>query len=184
MSLSRRVKLWLGLVIICFLGGCSTFMHSTKPRSLLLLPTSSGPVSQLLKQRVMLTTQGYQQEFIVVIRIERKVIKSAALMPTGQQLYLFEYNGSKVKEEISEHINIAGSEVLAIQQLVYWPIESIKSTYTSGLGWGVIANPAFRQVAINGSPLLSVNFHGKLIEVIHHQKNYRMEIETMEKRLL
>lgn len=184
MSSGRRLRLWVGLVVICFLGGCSTFMNSTAPRSLLLLPTNSGPVSQLLKQRVMLTAKGYQQEFIVVIRIERTVIKSAALMPTGQQLYLLEYNGSKMKEEISEHINIAGSEVLAIQQLVYWPIESIKNTYTSGLGWGVIVNPTFRQVAINGGPLLSVNFRGKLIEVIHHQKNYRMEIETMEKTLL
>ena len=156
----------------------------TGSNEFLLLSPKQGPTPQLLTQRITMNMDGRQHQFLVITRIERDVIKSVALLPTGQQLYLLEYGGDGIKQRLSGYVGLPGKDIIAIQQFALWPKAIIQEQYSVERGWMVVLQPFARQLIVNGAEILTVNYSDNAMQIIHHQDRYIMEIETMERKWL
>ena len=176
-----QIRTLVCLIVLGFCG-CSTTpaLQQLEVKQLKLLPPEEGPGVSLLKQKVMMQSQGLNQQFIAVIRLQQEQLKLVALMPSGQQLFYLEYDGEKLIQKNLSSIDIPDKDILAIMQFALWPLHSIKNHYTKEDGWIVEASPEQRTLLSNAGMLIEVSYQAGTIIVENHLHNYRLLIQPLE----
>ena len=182
--MSPSVKIFVCLIVLV-LSGCS-FLPSprTEPAQLKLLPPAEGPEDSLLKQKITMQSQGLNQQFIAVLRLQRDRLKLAALLPTGQQLFLLEYDGEELIQRNTSSSDIPGEDILAIMQFVLWPPTSIQQHYTKEEGWFVDISPEQRSLLTRSGVLLKVDYQIEAVIIVNHLHNYRLMVQPLENKSL
>lgn len=163
-------------------GGCSSFYKQDEDITLNLLTFSAEMQPQLVKQTVTIQKDSVKLTYLSISRITAKELKTVALLPSGQQLYVLEYDGNQLRTTVSDLMKIQGDEIVAIQQFVLWPVESIREGYKKA-GWGVVVSPDSRMLFYGGMPVLSVMYQSGEIVIHHHLDEYSMFIKSLEKNL-
>ncbi|MFV9615023.1 MAG: DUF3261 domain-containing protein [Gammaproteobacteria bacterium] len=182
--MSQPVKIFACLLALT-LCSCS-FSPSPRVKSaqLKLLPPAEGPEDTLLKQKVTMLSQGLNQQFITVLRLQRDRLKLAALLPTGQQLFFLEYDGEELIQKNTSSIDIPGKDVLAIMQFVLWPPNSIQQHYTRDEGWFVDISPEQRSLLTSSGVLLKVSYQTDAVIIVNHIHNYQLMVQPLENKSL
>jgi len=184
MSHLQGWKVVLIIILLVFQGGCSFFQKKQNSEHLPLLSLNSGLLPGLLKQSVTVEGSGQSITFLAISKTSENSFKSVAILPTGQQLYAFEYNGSEVSSSVSEYMNIDAIEILAIQQFALWSDDSLLREYAKVMGWKVNIKPDLRTLYHENIPVLSAVYSMENVVISHHLKGYEMKIKTLEKKIL
>lgn len=145
-----------------------------------LLPPGDGPAARLLKQKVTLVSEGQEQQFIAVIRLQPERLKLMALLPTGQQLFFLEYDGETLTEKNYSSKDLPIKDMLAIMQFVLWPPSSVNHHYAKTEGWIVNIIPDERTLLNSYDVLLKVNYQTKITIIENRLHGYRLKVEPLE----
>jgi len=182
--------LFLLLILFC-VGGCSSLAQQTEKMEqqssaqiLKLLPPEQGPSPVLLKQAVTMEMSGSQHQFIAIIRLELEQVQMMALLPTGQQLFLLEYDGKNLSQDNYSSVEIPGKEILTIMQFALWPESSVRQNYSEKEGWDLEFDSDQRWLKNSTETFLEVKFEKDDLIVVNHQHHYKILIQTLEKKML
>lgn len=164
------------------LVGCSTFTKKDDSELLPLLPFNDKQESQLLKQSVTVKKGDNALTFLAISRLNKVELKSVAVLPSGQQLYAFEFDGKRIKSEVSEFMKIDAREILAIQQFSLWPEDVIQHGYAAVSDWDVKVFHNSRELYYQQALGLSAIYSDEGVLIRHHLKGYEMFIRLLEKK--
>ncbi|MBY4676119.1 DUF3261 domain-containing protein [Marinobacterium sp. CAU 1594] len=124
---------------------------------------------------------GQQYQFLAVTRLEAGRSQLVALLPTGQPLLSLDYDGKALKQENLSSMDIRGEDILSIMQFALWPEISISLNYPPEEGWQVEMKPQERVLLNDSGAVLKVRYEKKGMTVENYLRNYRVEIQTLEK---
>jgi hypothetical protein len=181
--MSSRIILVSLLTLL--LSSCSLFStQALSPTELVLLPPAEGPEPILLKHNVMMQSQGMEQQFIVVIRLNYQQVKLKALLPTGQTILTIEYDGKQFHNENYSPIEVPSKEILAMMQFSLWPIKTLHHHYRPELGWLVSDTNSERTLVTSSGTVLTTQFlDNDNVIVEHHLHDYRVIISPLDSNL-
>lgn len=182
--MSQSVKIFVCLVVLCLCGCSFSSPPRTETAQLNLLPPAEGPVNSLLKQKITMESQSLNQQFIAVLRLQSDRLKMVALLPTGQQLFLLEYDGKELIQRNTSSIDIPGKDILAIMQFVLWPSNSIQQHYTREEGWFVDISPERRSLFTSSGVLLMVSYQADAVIIENQLHDYRLRVRPLENESL
>ena len=180
----QSVKIFACLIVLTLCGCSFSPSPRTEPAQLKLLPPAEGPEDTLLKQKITMESQGLNQQFITVLRLQRDRLKLAALLPTGQQLFFLEYDGEELIQKNTSSIDIPGKDILAIMQFVLWPPSSIQQHYTREEGWFVDISPERRSLFTSSGVLLMVSYQADAVIIENQLHDYRLKVRPLENKSL
>ncbi len=191
-SLSLLFALWVMALTGCSSMGLSSSDRLAKPSPeespasarLTLLPPAEGPDAVLLTQKVTLEAWGQQRQFLVVTRLLPGQTQLVALLPTGQQLLSLVYDGDVLSQQTLPSVDIPGEEILAILQFALWPQVSVRAHYPSSAGWQVVASDERRALLTPAGVRLDVSYLSDGLKVNNYQSDYRVWIQTLERKVL
>ena len=166
------------------LVGCSIFPAKDDSEFLPLLPFNDKQESQLIKQSVTVKKGDNALTFLAISRLNKVELKSVAVLPSGQQLYAFEFDGKRLKSEMSEFMQIDAREILAMQQFSLWPEDAIQQGYAVASDWNAKIFHNSRELYYQETLGLSVIYSDEGVFIRHHLKGYEMFIRLLEKKLL
>ncbi len=177
------------IILVCLivsgLCGCSTAtFQRAESEQLKLLPPADGPADFLLKQKITMQSQGGNQQFIAVTRLQQGSLKLVALMPGGQQLFFLEYDGKKLIQKNASSIEIPSEDILSIMQFVLWPLRSIKHHYSEEDGWIVETSPEQRTLLFNSGLLVKVSYQSETIIIENYLHDYQLRVQPLENMAL
>ncbi len=177
--MSSRIILVSLLALL--LSSCS--LISTKasaPSELILLPPAQGPEPVLLKHNIVMQSQGMEQQFIVVIRLDYQQVKLKALLPTGQVILAIKYDGNEFDHENFSPIEVPSKEILAMMQFSLWPLSTLHDYYRPEIGWTVTDTNMERTLTTMDGKVLTTQFlDDNNVIVEHHLHDYRVIISPL-----
>lgn len=176
----QSVKIFISLVV---LGLCAcSVSHSPRPTllQLKLLPPADAPEVSLLKQKITMQSQGLDQQFVAVLRLQRDRLKLAALSATGQQLFFLEYDGEQLIQKNASSVDIPGRDILAIMQFALWSPSSIQQYYRKEGGWIVDIAAQQRSLLTSSGLLLKVTYQDDTVVIENYRHDYRLKIQPLE----
>ena len=173
------------LILAVCVSGCSVFPAKSQSIELPLLTFDHHPQSQLIKQSVTVQNNDLALTFLVLSRIRTDSLKTVAILPTGQQLYSLEYDGRELQTDVSELMKVKPSEIIAMQQFVLWPLESIEQEFRKKSDdWAVKEALPVRELFYADHLVLTATYSTYGVEIRHHLKNYTMLINSLESQPL
>jgi len=182
--MSRRLSLSV-LLLLALLPGCSSKqLETTPPPQLVLLPPAQIASEILLKQKITFEAGGRQQQFLVVARFERSRLKLVLLMPAGQPLLTLDYDGRKLLQNNQSTVELPGREILASMQFALWPQQSLQQHYPPDAGWQVEISDRQRSLLTASGAVLKISHKSETLVVDNHLHDYRVLIQTLEKKEL
>lgn len=182
--MQQSVKIFVCLLVLVLCGCSFSPSPRTEPAQLKLLPPAEGPEDSLLKQKITMESQGLNQQFIAVLRLQRDRLKLVALLPTGQQLFLLEYDGEELIQRNTSSIDIPGKDILAIMQFSLWPSKSVEQHYTREEEWFVDISPEQRSLLTSSGMLLKVDYQTEAVIIENHLHDYRLMVQPLENKSL
>ncbi|MDH3759446.1 MAG: DUF3261 domain-containing protein [Gammaproteobacteria bacterium] len=182
--MSRRLTV-ATLVMFFWLGGCSSRQLDTMPPpQLLLLPPAEIAGEILLKQAITFEAGGRQQQFLVVARFQRPRLKLVLLLPSGQPLLTLDYDGQKLLQDNQSTVELPGREILASMQFALWPQRSLQRHYPPEAGWQIKTSDRDRTLLTASGVVLKISRESETLVVDNHLHDYRVIIQTLEKKEL
>lgn len=149
--------------------------------ALRLLPPADLATESLLTQTLTLRTNGREQQFLAVVRLERERVRMAVLTPAGQQLLSLDYDGENLLQNSVEGVAIPGRQILASLQFALWPEDSIRREYRPDDGWRVEIGDAERSLLTAAGALLIIHREFGSLTLDNLRYNYRVIVETLER---
>lgn len=182
--MSRRLAVF-ALLLFVWLGGCSSRqLETTPPPQLVLLPPAEIASEILLKQKITFEAGGRQQQFLVVARFQRPRLKLVLLLPSGQPLLTLDYDGRKLLQNNQSTVELPGREILASMQFSLWPLQSVQRHYPTEDGWQIKAADRNRTLLTASGVVLKISHKSENLVVDNRLHDYRVIIQTLEKREL
>lgn len=185
LSLRSGLTFFISLSTICLLlTGCGSFYkepaNTNLSGELVLLPPQQSLLTGVMKQKVMLSVQGVERQFIVISRFSPEQLAAIVLLPTGQQLLQLVYDGEQLQQNIYVDADIPARELLAIMQFSLWPEVSVREAYKPGSGWSLDWSENEKKLAFQHQQWLNVLTDGQEIKVDNLFQNYRVKIDSLE----
>lgn len=168
------LSLWL------LVGCASSFFKQFDGDQLKLLPPSTGPETQLLKQKMTLHSLQGEQSFIAVTRLSLSHIKLAVLLPTGQPFLAIHYDGQQLIVDNKTQIDLPAQALLAMVQFVLWSEAELERAYPIDEGWHLKFNAAQRQLMRHGKAWLAVRYDGQTVTIKNTQRDVTIFISPLE----
>lgn len=182
MSQPLKIATWL---LFFALAGCSTRqLEPPPPPELVLLPPTEISTELLLKQKITFESGDRQQQFLVVARFQRQRLKLVLLLPAGQPLLTLDYDGQILVQENQSNVALPGWEILASMQFALWPETSLTRHYPSEAGWQVVIAGHNRTLLTASGVVLKIGRESENLLLDNHLHDYRVIIQTLEKREL
>lgn len=173
------------LILAVCVSGCGVFPAKSQSIELPLLTFEHNPQSQLIKQSVTVQYNDRALTFLVLSRISADSLKTIAILPTGQQLYSLEYDGREFQADVSELMKVKPGEIIAMQQFVLWPLESIEQEFgKKSDDWVVKEALPVRELFYADHLVLTATYSTYGVEIRHHLKHYTMLIKSLESQPL
>ncbi len=174
------------VILCCFmLGACGTHqLASQEPPALILLPPAELTGELLLKQKITFAARGSEQQFLVIARLTRQRSKLVVLLPVGQQLLTLDYDGDRLLQTDYSQAKIPGREILASMQFALWPEQALRRHYSPNDGWRVEIADRERNLLTSSGPVLRITHDTESLVVDNHLHDYRVVIQTLEKKEL
>jgi len=179
---------WLtitALLLFFLLAGCSSRqLEPTPPPQLALLPPAEIATEILLKQKITFEAGGRQQQFLVVARFQRQRLTLVLVLPTGQPLLKLDYDGKNLLQENQSTVELPGREILASMQFALWPEKSLRQHYPPEAGWQIKVDARHRSLLTASGAVLKISDKSETLVVDNQLHDYRVIIQTLEKREL
>lgn len=160
----------------------------------LLTPSSLG-TSLAVTQVANIQTNENHYELIFKLEITASQMRVVGILPSGIKLFTIIYDGKAINSQGNADImkNIKPQYLLADIQLSLWPVHVLKEQWFNHLNcfkrssctFHESKNQLLRRISVNNDAIISIEFdkvppkrHKSIY--VHHQRNYRIELETME----
>ena len=163
------------------LPACALFTPRQAEIELQLLPPADLEQEVLLKQKLTFVSDGREQRFLAVVRLERERVRMLVLTAAGRQLLALDYDGETLSQDNRSQQPIPGREMLASLQFSLWPSSSIRQRYRPENGWLVEIGDTQRSLLTSSGAVLIIRRNPEATILDNLVSRYRVRIETLER---
>lgn len=154
------------------------------PMAQIPLAPPLGPARRIVQQ---LTAQwpGREESLLCILELDNQRIAMAGLTTDGLSLFNLSYDGQRLQSDKTPlmPVSVAPERIIADLQLVYWPLASL--TKILPRHWRLETANSHRRLYFNDGLRVEVRYRStdvmwpKIVELINHEYNYRLYIETI-----
>ena len=174
------LRLITALALVALLGGCAA--HPPRPPLgelpvLHLSPASLGR-ELALQQRLEIVVGQNRQTLEALLEVDARELR-LGVQALGQSALMLRWDGNSLQEQRADWLpaSLSGDRVLFELQLVFWPVQAIRSALPTD--WSLTETDGQRHLLRAGTEVVSVTYsapdHAELTQL---RDGYRLEITS------
>ncbi|WP_203143242.1 DUF3261 domain-containing protein [Marinobacter mangrovi] len=175
------MRLLITGILVALLTACSAIGLRPEPPELPLLPLDGGPGPGVVKQRMTLVSAQRQLDFISVVRLQPEALSGVVLLPSGQSLLSYRFDGSGIQVTSALSSDLPVRDFVAMLQFGLWPEHTLKNYYATRKGWTFDSqSPGQRTLSWQGTPVLQKLSADGYFEIRQLQAGYVVRVENLK----